>query len=201
VSPLSRRTWPLALVAFVAPLAAADRTGELLASKALEALRTPDRVESLPVESLIGSTDKTTTATKTSLPGRFRIVPEPKPVPADVARQLSRLLLSRRSYSDHYTLCGFDPGVAFRFWKGSDAVDVLVCFTCTDLGFQAVGAPEALGPKLAFDPIRGDLARLVRAARPDEPPFETLEGGGSLGPRAVTSSGRAPFSRSPRRAP
>jgi hypothetical protein len=157
-----------------APLAAADPTTEFLASRALEAVRTPDRVESLPVESLLRSNDKSA-ATKTSLPGVFRIVPEPKPVPANLVPQLSRLLLSRSSYADYYTSCIFDPGVAFRFWKGGEAVDVLVCFHCRDLGFQVVGAPEALGSKLAFEPIRAELARLVRAARPGDPRFEKLE--------------------------
>lgn len=171
--------WPTTMVAFVAlaaPPAATDRTSELLASKALAAVRTPDRVESLPVENLLGSKDKKTAATETSLPGRFRIVPEPQPVAADLVPKLSRLLLSRSSYADGYKACIFDPGVAFRFWKGSAAVDVLVCFHCGDLGFQVVGAPEALGPKLAFDPARAELARLVRAARPADSRFDKLEG-------------------------
>jgi hypothetical protein len=164
-----------ALLMGAAPLTAADQTTEFLASKALEAVRTPDRVETLPVESQLGSKGEKAAPTKTSLPGVFRILPEPKPVPADLVPQLSRLFLQRSSYADFYTLCIFDPGVAFRFWKGSEAVDVLVCFHCSDLGFQVVGAPEALGSKLAFDPIRAELARLVRVARPGDPRFEKLE--------------------------
>ena len=176
MSPL---TLVAAIVVLVTPAAAADRTAELLQSQALEVVRAPDRVESLPVQSLVGSKDETIRATKTSLPGAFRIVPEPRPVPAAIVPQLSRLLLSRSSYADGYTLCIFDPGLAFRFWKGKDAVDVLVCFHCGDLGFQAVGAREALGPKLAFDPVRGELARLVRASRPGDPRFEKLDSGES----------------------
>ena len=147
----------------------------LLESNELEALRTPDRVESLPVESLLRSTDKTAVPTKTSLPGRFRIVPEPRPVPEALAAQLSRLLLARSSYADYYTMCIFDPGIVFRFWKGERAVDVLVCFHCGDLAFQVAGASEALGAKLAFEPMRAELARLVRASRPGDPRFENLE--------------------------
>jgi hypothetical protein len=170
-----RKTTAVIVFLFLAAsLAAGDRTTDLLSSKALEAVRAPDRVESLPVESLSGAKDGRAAATKTSLPGLFRIVPEPRPVPAEVVPQLSRLFLSRSSYADHYTLCIFDPGIALRFWKGDEAVDVLVCFHCSDLGFQVVGAPEALGPKLAFEPTRAELARLVRAARPGDPRFEKL---------------------------
>jgi len=43
-----------------------------------------------------------------------------------------------------------------------------VCFHCSELAFQPVGAPDSLGYKLSFDPARGALLHLVQQARPDD---------------------------------
>jgi hypothetical protein len=95
-------------------------------------------------------------------------------VPPAIAAELSRLLLSPGSYLDAYLMCVFEPGIVFRFWRGKSAVDVLVCFHCRDLAFQLVGSPVALAPKLPFEPIRADLMRLSRSARPDDERLKDL---------------------------
>jgi hypothetical protein len=166
----------LGVAAQVGPYSWAEdsKVGAVLRSPDLEPIRSPDRVESLPVQSLLEAQHKDREPTPTSLPGRFRIVPEPMAVPETLVREVTRLFLSPESYTPYYKPCIFDPGVAFRFWKGQAAVDVLVCFHCRDLAFQVVGSPNALAGKLSFDPVASDLARLVRRARPEDPRFKNL---------------------------
>lgn len=48
----------------------------------------------------------------------------------EFAARLSAVLLAARTYDQSYTLC-FSPGVAYRFWKDRESVDVLICFTCS----------------------------------------------------------------------
>jgi hypothetical protein len=113
---------------------------------------------------------------ETDLPGSFRILPEPIPVPPAVSIRLSKILLAESSYAPFYKPCVFEPGISFRFWKGTAAIDVFLCFQCDDLAFQPVGSPGALGGgKLSFDPSRTELALLVREARPDDKRYQALD--------------------------
>jgi hypothetical protein len=81
-----------------------------------------------------------------NLPGPFRILDDPTPVPVETAGRLSELLLANEPYLQSYKMCVFQPGVAFRFWRGAESVDVLVCFSCSDLAFQALGRQRRSGP-------------------------------------------------------
>ena len=165
-----------ALMANAHPQPAGSAAGlrEWFNSADFEAIRSPERVESLPVESLADPSKDWKRGMKTSLPGSFRILPEPVPVDKDVAGDLARLLLQPESYDPGYKPCIFEPGVTFRFWKSGRALDVFICFHCEDLAFQVVG-DEALGGKLSFGPIRPRLAQLVRKARPADSRFTQLK--------------------------
>jgi hypothetical protein len=182
VSKLARHT-ALEVLAFAALVATAYAepagTGaslrEWFSSADFDAIRSPDRVESLPVESLADPSKDRKGGIKTSLPGSFRILPEPLPVDKDIATDLARLLLQPESYDPFYKGCIFEPGITFRFWKDGRALDAFLCFHCEDLGFQVVGASEALGGKLSFGSIRSRLAQLVRKARPSDSRFSQLK--------------------------
>jgi len=141
-----------------------------LASNELEPVRSPDRVESQPVEVIREPAE----------PGRlgrwvFRRLPEPLPLPGPVMAELSSLLLAAESYLPAYKFCGFQPVIAFRFWRGPDAIDVLICFKCSELAFEKVGTQSNLGRKIPFDPSRAKLARLVRQSRPDDQTFKDIK--------------------------
>jgi hypothetical protein len=112
---------------------------------------------------------------KTSLPGSFRVIDEPIPVPKDLAAELAELILNPLSYDPGYKGCIFEPGITFRFWRGKEALDVFLCFHCRDLGFQKVGSATALGGKLSFDPVHSRLVSIVRAARPKDARFRDLK--------------------------
>ena len=52
----------------------------------------------------------------------------------EFAAKLSAVLLSPTTYSFlNRKRCMFDPGVAYRFWKDQEVVEVTVCFHCDDL--------------------------------------------------------------------
>ena len=165
----------LLAIALPAFAASAEDLATFLASSQFAIIRSPDRVESLPVESLADPAKDWSSGMKTSLPGSFRIIDEPIPVPKELAAPLATLILNPASYESVYKLCIFEPGVAFRFWKGKEALDVFLCFHCGDLGFQRVGATTALGGKLSFDPVRSRLVGIVQAARPKDARFRDLK--------------------------
>ena len=162
----------MAIAVLVLPGAA---PGEFFKTQALDPIRFPDRVESLEVRDLIEATDRDVTPTVSNLPGRFAIKPGAIPVDAALGTRLSRIVLDPASYDAFYKPCIFQPAVAFRFWKGQKAVDLLVCFHCTDLAFQVVGAPAAIGGKLSFGPMRARLLALVKEARPADKRLKDLE--------------------------
>lgn len=158
-----------------------DELGALLRSAILDVVRSPERVECFPVENLMDpdelpdSQDPAALSMDTDLPGSFRIVQEPVPVVPELAAKLSALLLARESYESFVTFCMFEPGIAFRFSRGTAAVDVLVCFKCEELAFQVVGARESLSGRMLFEPVRETLAQFVREARPDDERFQSLK--------------------------
>jgi hypothetical protein len=57
--------------------------------------------------------------------------------------------------------CIFDPGVAFRFRRGSEAVVVEVCFMCGEMALDGIEGP--LGRKKVLEP--SERRMLFRAAQ------------------------------------
>jgi len=154
----------------LSPIHAAAQEGSLesvLASPALTLITTAESIETLTVKSLFG-VDSDLEPTPSDLPGNFHVLDDPVPVSRELAQELAALLLSPESYAGSNTLCIFEPALAFRFRKGSEALDVIICFTCADLAFQKTGSPHALGPKLNFNPAYAELRALARRARPDD---------------------------------
>jgi hypothetical protein len=66
--------------------------------------------------------------------------------------------------------CAFQPGVAFTFVKGTDRVELLLCFTCNE--FEIVSfppkAPEPIRARRWFDAYRAAFVRIAQAALPDD---------------------------------
>lgn len=91
----------------------------------LVAVRSPETVVALPVRVDGGGASST-----------HRVLEQPVALDTATARQLSTTLLDTKSYRGGMTACLFDPAVAFRFSRGSEVVQVLVCFTCSDLVFE-----------------------------------------------------------------
>jgi hypothetical protein len=103
-----------------------------------------------------------------------------KPLSRNVSTRLATLLLDPRSYEspgNGMKPCIFEPGVAFRFWKRGQFLDVLICFSCNQLmvverdpavPFNSLGGAKArfrVGGD--FDPVLGYMSLLMTKAFPE----------------------------------
>jgi hypothetical protein len=135
----------------------------LFDSEAFDVVRNADRMETRAIRDLVSEPDPKLRATPSDLHASFAILPRATPVSPEIAREITRVVLDPAIYSDGIRGCLFQPGVAIRFWKGSRAVDAIVCFHCGDLAFQPVGeSPTILGQTI-FE--KQELLDLVRRAR------------------------------------
>jgi hypothetical protein len=107
--------------------------------------------------------------------GGFPLVGSFKPLAADLLEGFQGALLDRGTYefppprTAVIPLCGgFQPGVALRFWpkRKGKPVEVLLCFTCTQLAAVAGSGADSSTPVI-FRPGRLTLLRLAGAALPD----------------------------------
>jgi hypothetical protein len=125
-------------------------------------LRRPDKVESFEV------VQKT--------PIKFEILPTPQPVSAAMASELAASILDPKSFDNNGgKACGFQPGVAFRFWKGDKAVDVLICFRCSELLVRPADSNGWGTGKLGFDRAAQRFLSLAKRARPEDPNLKDLK--------------------------
>jgi hypothetical protein len=99
---------------------------------------------------------------------------EPVVVAPELARDLAALLRNDDRFYVIYTkACGFSPGYAFRL-KTRDSPALLICFDCDDiLVARADRAPE-LTPIETSHCARGELARLLLRALPDDPELQRI---------------------------
>jgi hypothetical protein len=106
--------------------------------------------------------------------GGYPIVAVGKEQGPDFAARLGKVLRSW-GVAPSSKKCAFEPGVAFRMWRGDQALEVLVCFKCDDLWPHVVGESGTLHDEvLAFDPVRAELVALAKEAFPDDPKIQAL---------------------------
>jgi hypothetical protein len=107
-----------------------------LGSQTVDALQNPDRVEVLKTapHDWVTSTDLRIAA------GGHRIAAVGATLDKRSAPQVGELLTSKGTFFPFGGFdpfgCALEPGVAFRFSKGSTTTDVLACYTCQHLIFQ-----------------------------------------------------------------
>jgi hypothetical protein len=97
------------------------------------------------------------------------------------AQQLARLVLDERSYEPRgypfgrsvMKACAFAPGVAFRVWARTRAVDVLVCFQCDEIAVAYVGGKREMTAG-DIDPARATFVRLVKSVLGEDPELAKL---------------------------
>ena len=97
------------------------------------------------------------------------------------AQQIARLVFDERSYEprlypfgrSEMKACAFAPGVAFRVWARTRAVDVLVSFGCDEIAVAYVGGKREMlvGD---VDPARAAFVRLAKSVLADVPEVATL---------------------------
>lgn len=119
----------------------------------------------------------------------YPVVSRADPLGPEFGVRLAAILLDPKSYVSpgmDSKMCVFQPRVAFRVWKESSFVDVLICFDCLQLMVVESDprVPErSLGAKMArfrvggdFDPAARQVADLVRTAFPGNPSLEEMLG-------------------------
>jgi hypothetical protein len=98
------------------------------------------------------------------------------------AGKLAEVLADERTDTGNAKKC-FQPGVAFRIWKGKEVVDVLICFGCNNL---YCGPSVDLAQENTFfgrSPRRPDLVRLAKEAFPADREIQALQDEEGLNPR------------------
>jgi hypothetical protein len=116
----------------------------------LDVIRQADRVVALPV---VGA--------GTGLSLAWAVAEKPVAVPLESGRSLGRRLVRHDWDRMSVKACGFQPGVAFRFYDGARSAQVLVCFGCGEMSLDGVDGP--LGNKKMLD--YADLEAWRRAAK------------------------------------
>jgi len=85
---------------------------------------------------------------------------------------LSAILADPRTYIRYEAPpdCSFRPGIAFRFTDGSIQVDLLVCFSCSELRYYL--NEEVVGTSFFRSP---ELRSLVKQLFPDDKKIQSLK--------------------------
>lgn len=107
-----------------------------LGAKAIEILRNPDRVEVLKLAASPFVMDATQNGNTQNLIGGRKVVAVGKTLGKESVLKLGNLLTERNALLPQFDFsCGFSPGLAFRFSKGSTKVTVSACYMCQHLWF------------------------------------------------------------------
>ena len=103
----------------------------------------------------------------------FEIMDGPRDVAEAVATELRTILADDSIYDwERAKGCEFEPGVAFRFAKGGEDLDVLLCFNCDE--FAAYRGTKRVGGE-DFDVARPRLVALVKRVFPGDEKIQALK--------------------------
>jgi hypothetical protein len=95
------------------------------------------------------------------------------------AARLAELVLHDKTHDNGKFAIGcFEPGVAFRVWKDTKHVSVLVCFKCHNLQVHDADEEQAPGPILCFSEtnmIWNRLLRLAKEGLPDDKEIQAMK--------------------------
>ena len=98
----------------------------------------------------------------------------PVAVTGSVAQELVSVLSSHQPYGwDYAKGCVPEWGARLSFYRGTDRVDILLCFQC-DLLMVSLNGTQTTGDVEDFDPIRPQLVRAVKAIFPNDPELQAL---------------------------
>ncbi len=93
------------------------------------------------------------------------------------AKEIAAILLDEGTYTHDTLSCITLPGVVFRIWKGSQSLDVVLCFHCGEMYTitRAANGKETPGVyTLMAGDSRTKFARLAKQAFPSDPEIQAL---------------------------
>jgi hypothetical protein len=103
----------------------------------------------------------------------YSVIAQGKDRGKEFGARLADLLDDRGTYSDAYAKC-YQPGVAFRAWKGEEAADILICFMCDNLYYGPPTDRARENASFLGSPRRAAILRLAKEALPDDAEIQAL---------------------------
>jgi hypothetical protein len=144
---------------------------EMLGKKATTILAKATKVEAFRIKP--GRTDKAGDGFIAGYP----ITAKGKKLDEAFAAKVTKALFDEKTYGGAGARC-FEPGVAFRVWNGKEAVEVIICFRCTNFEVQVSGAKKDGDEteQYGFGPGLEPFLALAKEAFPDDREIQGLKG-------------------------
>jgi hypothetical protein len=131
------------------------------------ALSKPDRVDVYRLGKLPDDVNW-----RTATVSDYPILAGPAAMPEPIAKEVTALLSDPSSFLwDEAKACIPRPGIRLDFIRGSDRLEVLLCFEC-DILISYINGRLAGGED--FDPVRPSLVRAVGSLFPDDAVIQAL---------------------------
>jgi hypothetical protein len=138
---------------------------KILGEKAIALLEKANKVEAFRIE------EKQTQKTGDDYIAGYRIIGKSKNLGEKFPAKLRAALFEEKIYFGQAARC-FDPGVAFRIWHDKQAIEVVICFHCTN--FTVGMAGEKAGSH-GFGPRLEPFLALAKEAFPDDADIQGLK--------------------------
>jgi hypothetical protein len=152
-----------------------SKSRDFVGERAARVLAAPDRVEAYRVSGVRGYSPTSAPAERPAGMAGYPITATGRNQSKDFGARLGAVLLDDKTYEWNMAKgCMFDPGVAFRLWKGEESVVVLICFKCDEVGIAPDDSVKGLRIKDA-DPGILALRRLAQEAFPDDVEIQQLK--------------------------
>jgi hypothetical protein len=146
-----------------------DKVKRFLGDKAAEVVAKATRVEIFRIR------PQRTTETGDQYIAGYKITARGKKQGMKFAAKVRQALFDEKTYSGQSARC-YEPGVAFRVWHGEEAVEVIVCFRCTNFAVLRKGAPANEERNLfGFGPGLQPFLALAQEALPDDREIQALK--------------------------
>ena len=149
-----------------------EKVKKRLGEKAATLLDGATKVEVFRVGGELGAKPKGKTIASYSIIGTGKDQDE------KFAAKLAGVILDEKTYEwEAAKGCIFNPGVAFRVWKGEESVVVVICFSCDQVRVAPVDKDGKVekGVYANVDPGRAALLKLAKAALPDDKEIRQLK--------------------------
>lgn len=107
--------------------------------------------------------------------GGYAIMARGKDQGREFAAKLWDILNDNKTYTDKFAKC-FNPGVAFRVWKGEESVDVIICFRCNNFYLGPPTDIRVMETASFHDsPNRRRFVQLAKEAFPNDKELQNLK--------------------------
>lgn len=150
-----------------------------LGDRTLWAIKNVTRVETFRVSPPLHQLSEKTNLNGKRTVAKCAVISEGKSLGRDSAKQLSSALLAAISSDFKQTHTSFQPGVAFRLWHNDEAVDVAVCFQCSNMNVAEYSQTGTTSRSFSYlrsiDSIHPVLVKLAKKAFPNDRQIQQIK--------------------------